>query len=189
MTRFFPRALARLANPRRLPAFVAAGILASGLFAAAPAAAESATRVGDIALSHAWTRATPPNAKAGGGFVIIENTGGADDRLVAASAPVSARTELHEMAVVDGIMKMREMADGIPVPAGATVELKPGGLHVMFMGLAEPLKEGGRVPVTLTFEKAGTVTVDFTIEKMGAKAMDHGASGHGGHGGHGAKTN
>ncbi|MFN7168084.1 MAG: copper chaperone PCu(A)C, partial [Pannonibacter sp.] len=102
-----------------------------------------------------------------------------------ASAPVTDRTELHEMAVIDGVMKMREMEGGIPVPAGATVELKPGGLHVMFMDIKQPLKEGETLPITLTFEKAGTVTVDMPIAKIGAKEMNHDM--HGGHGGHGMK--
>ena len=88
------------------------------------------------------------------------------------------------MAVQDGVMKMREMAEGIEVPAGGTLELKPGGYHMMFLELAGPFKEGESVPVTLTFEKAGAVEVSLKVEKMGAKGM----SGHGmGHGQHGAK--
>lgn len=141
--------------------------------------------IGDITVSNAWTRATPPNAMAGGGFLVITNKGASDDKLVAATAPITDRTELHEMAVIDGVMKMRQMESGIPVPAGATVELKPGGLHVMFMGIKQPLKEGETLPVTLTFEKAGTVTVDMPIAKIGAKEMNHDM--HGGHGGHGMK--
>lgn len=141
--------------------------------------------IGDITVSNAWTRATPPNAMAGGGFLVITNKGTAGDKLVAASAPITARTELHEMAVIDGVMKMRQMESGIPVPAGATVELKPGGLHVMFMDIKQPLKEGETLPITLTFEKAGTVTVDMPIAKIGAKEMNHDM--HGGHGGHGMK--
>jgi hypothetical protein len=125
---------------------------------------------GDLTLSGAWTRATPPRAVAGGGFITIVNAGEAD-RLVSANASVSEKTELHEMAVADGVMKMREMADGIPVPANGTLELKPGGYHVMFMGLTAPLVEGETVPVTLTFEKAGTVEVPFAVEKIGAKGM------------------
>lgn len=145
-----------------------------------PALAADVT-LGELTLSDAWTRATPPNAQAGGGFVTIANKGG-DDRLVSAAANVSAKTELHEMAVIDGVMKMRPMADGIAIPAGETVALKPGGLHVMFIGLNAPLKQGETVPVTLTFEKAGPVEVTFSVEKIGAKGMgmNHGAGGHGG---------
>ena len=76
-------------------------------------------------------------------------------------------------------MKMREMEGGIPVPAGETVELKPGGLHIMFMGLKEGFKEGTHVPVKLTFEKAGEVDIMLDVQKMGAKGMAHGKMDHG----------
>ena len=147
--------------------------LALSALVAAPALAHDIKALGDITVSAPWTRATPPRARAGGGFVTIVNGGGAD-RLVSASANVSKRTELHEMTVTDGVMKMREMADGIPIPAGGTLELKPGSYHVMFLELTGPLKEGENVPVTLTFEKAGEITVDFKVERMGAKGPDHG---------------
>ncbi|ADZ71724.1 copper chaperone PCu(A)C [Polymorphum gilvum] len=137
------------------------------------------TTLGDLVIKDPWTRATPPNAMAGGGFLTITNTGGADDTLVSAASPVAGRVELHEMAVVDGVMKMREMQGGIPVPAGQTVALEPGGLHVMFMDLKEPLTEGGMAAVTLTFEKAGSVDIEMPIAKIGAKGMDQGGHGHG----------
>lgn len=133
---------------------------------------------GDITVVETWTRATPPKARAGGGFAKITNSGSEADRLVAASSPAAKKTELHEMSVVDGVMKMREMEGGIAVPAGETVELKPGGLHIMFMGLNEPLKEGETVPVKLTFEKAGEVDIILSVHKMGAKGMGHGKVDH-----------
>ncbi|MCK7610878.1 copper chaperone PCu(A)C [Roseibium sediminicola] len=138
---------------------------------------------GDLTISQAWTRATPPKAKAGGGFVAIRNSGTEDDRLVAASSDVAAKVELHEMTVTDGVMKMRHLEDGISVPAGETVALKPGGLHIMFMGLNQSFEEGNTVPVVLTFEKAGDVAVELPVAKMGAKspaggAMDHGKMNH-----------
>jgi len=133
---------------------------------------------GALELSKAWTRATPPNAKAGGGFIEIVNTGSEADKLVSASSDVAAKVELHEMAVTDGVMKMREMEGGIEIPAGETVTLMPGGLHIMFMGLNQSFEEGSTVPVVLTFEKAGDVSVELSIAKMGAKAMDHGKMKH-----------
>lgn len=154
---------------------LAAALATPFVLGSVPASAGDVT-VGDLTLSNAWTRATPPRAMAGGGFVTITNAGAAD-RLVAASAPVSEKTELHEMVVTDGVMKMREMEGGIEIPAGGTVDLKPGGLHVMFMGLKAPIKEGETVPVTLTFENAGTVEVSFTAEKIGAKGMGMGTGG------------
>lgn len=142
--------------------------------------------VGDLSLSQAWTRATPPKAKAGGGFVEIVNGGSQDDRLIAVSSDVAAKVELHEMAVTDGIMKMRELENGIAIPAGETVALKPGGLHIMFMGLNRSFEEGSKVPVVLTFENAGDVAVDLDVAKMGAKSpaggMDHGSMNHDGSG-------
>ena len=68
---------------------------------------------------------------------------------------------------------MREMADGIEIPAGETVTLEPGGLHIMFMGLKQPIEQGKTVPVVLTFEKAGDITINLDVAKMGAKSMDH----------------
>ncbi|MBO6510943.1 MAG: copper chaperone PCu(A)C [Roseibium sp.] len=128
-------------------------------------------KVGDLTLSNAWTRATPPKAKAGGGFVEIVNHGGEGDRLIAASSDVSGKTEIHEMAVTDGVMKMRQLENGIEIPAGETVTLKPGGLHIMFMGLNQSFEQGSAVPVVLTFEKAGDVTIELDVAKMGAKSM------------------
>ncbi|MBN9669237.1 copper chaperone PCu(A)C [Roseibium aggregatum] len=134
--------------------------------------------VGDLTISKAWTRATPPKAKAGGGFIEIVNNGSEADRLVAAKSDVSGKVELHEMAVIDDIMKMREMKGGIEIPAGETVTLQPGGLHIMFMGLSQPFEEGSTVPVVLTFEKAGDVSIELPVAKMGAKEMGHGAMDH-----------
>lgn len=126
-------------------------------------------KIGDLTLTNAWTRATPPKAKAGGGFIQITNNGSETDILVSASSSISKKVELHEMSVTDGIMKMRELANGIEIPAGETVSLKPGGLHIMFMGLVEGLQQGATVPVTLTFENAGQVKVELSVAKMGAK--------------------
>jgi len=130
-------------------------------------------KMGDLTLSNTWTRATPPNAKAGGGFVTITNNGAEADRLVSAASDVSKRVEIHEMAVADGVMKMRELENGIEIPAGETVVLKPGGLHIMFMGLNGKFEEGQDVAVSLTFEKAGSVDIDLSVAAMGAKKMNH----------------
>ena len=131
---------------------------------AAPTAttqAQAPVTLGDLAISGAFSRATLPNAPVGGGFLSITNNGAEDDVLVSASAPIAAQTQLHEMSVEDGVMRMHEVEGGIVVPAGTTVTLSPGGLHIMFMGLTGAIVEGETVPVTLTFEKAGTVTIDL----------------------------
>ena len=173
-----------------------AAVLTIGGFAAAPATAGShekmmmeggSANVGNLQLTGAWTRATPPAARAGGGYLMIKNTGSESDFLMAGSADFAKRVEIHEMAVVDDVMKMRHLADGLEVPAGKTVMLKPGGYHVMFMGLTEGLKQGAMVDVKLVFKKAGEVTVKMPVSAVGAKslsgksgaAMDHSKMHHG----------
>ena len=128
--------------------------------------------VGDLAISGGFSRATLPNAPVGGGFLTITNKGAADDRLISATSPASGEVQLHEMAMEGDVMKMRELPEGIPVPAGETVMLQPGGLHLMLMKLTGPLVEGTSFPVTLTFEKAGTVTVELSVASSGAKVPD-----------------
>lgn len=136
-------------------------------------------KAGALKIGHPWSRATPAGAKVGGGYLSIENTGATPDRLVAISAPFAGRSEIHEMAVTDGVMTMRPLENGVDVPAGAKVEFKPGGYHIMFMDLKQPLKQDDRLKGTLTFEKAGAVEVEFKVEGMGAKGGDSGA--HKGH--------
>lgn len=133
--------------------------------------------VGDLRLKSPFARATLPNQPVAGAFLMITNTGSEDDVLVGVSSPVSERGEIHEMAMDGDTMTMRELADGLVIPAGETVELKPGGYHLMLMELKQPLVEGETVEVSLEFQKAGTVTIPFAIMGKGAKNMDH--SGHG----------
>jgi copper(I)-binding protein len=124
---------------------------------------------GSLEISQPWTRATPPNAPAGGGYVTITNTGSEPDRLVAASAAIAGRTEIHEMSMEGGVMKMRPLADGIAIGPGETVALKPGGFHIMMMKLSGPIKTGESLPITLSFEKAGDVTLEFVAAPIGSK--------------------
>ncbi len=147
-------------------AFLLAAALAA--FAATPASADDVT-IGTLKITAPWARATPKGAGVGGGYFKITNTGTAPDRLVSGVSEVSQRFEIHEMSVVDGIMKMREMPKGIEIKPGETIEFKPGGYHVMFMGLNKQLMQGGTVKATLQFEKAGKVDVDFKIEGIGAQ--------------------
>jgi len=133
----------------------------------APAYAGDVT-VGSLTLSNLWARATPPKAPAGGGFLTVTNNGGTADTLTAVSTPAAEMSQLHKMEVKDGIMKMREVEGGIQIPAGGTVTLKPGGYHLMFIGLKHDLKQGAELPVTLTFEKAGTVEAMLPIWPVGS---------------------
>jgi copper(I)-binding protein len=125
---------------------------------------------GPVHVEQPWARATPPGAKVAGAFAVIENHGSTPDRLVSATAEIAGRVEIHEMAVTDGVMTMRPLPDGLPVPADGSVELKPGSYHLMLMDLSGPLKDGEHVAGTLTFEKAGTVPVEFVVAPIGAKA-------------------
>ncbi len=125
-------------------------------------------KLGSLTISQPYARATAAGQPVGGGFLKIANQG-ADDRLVAASAAVSKAVELHSMKMEGDVMMMRQV-DAIAVPAGQTVELKPGVLHLMFIGLKAPLKAGDKVPVTLKFEKAGDVTVQVSVQAAGANA-------------------
>lgn len=141
-------------------------------------AAQSVT-LGPLVLSQGFARATLPHAPVAGGFLSIRNTGAEADRLVGASSGIAGRVEVHEMAMVGDVMKMRELKDGLPIPAGATVVLKPGGYHLMFMKLKGPLVEGQVVRVELIFEKAGRVEVPLAIGAPNAKSMPMGHMDHG----------
>jgi copper(I)-binding protein len=129
-------------------------------------------KVGSIKIENAYTRSTVPGQQVAGGFMKIENKGGVD-QLISASSPVAGEVQLHEMAMEGNVMKMRQVKD-IAVPAGGAVELKPGGLHLMFMNIKAPLTAGETVPVKLKFAKAGEVEVKMPVNAMGAGA------GHGG---------
>jgi copper(I)-binding protein len=126
-------------------------------------------KLGALAIDHPWSRETPAAAPVAGGFMKLENTGTAADRLLAVEAAASQKVEIHEMAVVDGVMRMRPLDQGVAIPAGGKVELKPGGYHVMFIGLKASFKKGDVVKGTLVFEKAGRIDVDFNVEAMADK--------------------
>ncbi|MBR0872484.1 copper chaperone PCu(A)C [Bradyrhizobium tropiciagri] len=138
-------------------------------------------KAGDLVISQAWTRATPNGAKIGGGYLTIENKGTAPDRLVGGSGDIAGRVEIHEMAMDNGVMKMRPLDKGLAIEPGKTVKLAPGGLHLMMFDLKNPLKQGDKVPVTLQFEKAGKVTVSLDVQSVGAQSP--GGDQGGGHGG------
>jgi copper(I)-binding protein len=132
-------------------------------------------KAADISIETPWSRATPGGSKVAAGYLTIKNAGAASDRLVAATADIAERTEIHQMSMTDGVMKMRQVTDGVPVPAGGTVALAPSGYHLMFLDLKQPLKEGETFPGALTFEKAGAVAVTFEVRGVGAAAPDAGA--------------
>jgi periplasmic copper chaperone A len=142
-------------------------------------------KLGALEIGHPYARATPPNAPVSGGYLTIRNTGDEADRLIGGKAGFADRVEIHEMSMENDVMKMRELADGLEIPAGGEVVLKPGGYHIMFIGLDSQMAEGESRTATLTFEKAGSIEVDFSVEnvnkmnKDGHGNMDHGDGDHG----------
>jgi copper(I)-binding protein len=147
---------------------------AATLLLIAPAFAHNGVvHLGHIDISAPFTRATLPNAPVGGGYLTIENTGTEDDRLISAASPIAGETQIHEMGVEDDVMKMRHLQDGLVIPAGQTITLAPGGLHIMLMNLQGKLVEGETITVTLTFENAGTVDVELPVLAAAAKSADH----------------
>ncbi len=123
-----------------------------------------------INISAPWTRATPAGATVAGGFLKIENKGAEADRLIGGSFAKAGSVQIHEMAMDGDVMRMREMAGGLEIKPGAAIELKPKSYHVMFIGLKEPIKEGGPIAGSLVFEKAGKVDVEFEVRPLAAKA-------------------
>ncbi len=158
---------------RLLPAAFALALLG------APAHADE-VKAGDLVITQAWSRATPGGAKIGGAYLTIENKGSAPDRLIGGSADIAGKVEVHEMAIENGVMKMRALDKGLTIEPGKTVKLAPGGYHLMMFDLKSPLKQGDKVPVTLEFEKAGKAQISLDIESVGAQAPG-GSADKGGH--------
>ncbi len=148
---------------------------------AATAALLLATPVlAEITIEDAYARSSGPMARAGAAFMVIQNNGETDDRLVSATSDAAQRVELHtHKDLGDGVMKMMEVEEGFTIPAGGSHALARGGDHVMFMGLAGPWEHGATIPVTLTFEKAGDMTfeIEVDLERRDEKAMGHGSHG------------
>ena len=157
----------RMMKFQRSLAGVAVAWIAAGWLAGAAFAAED--RSPTVRVDSAWARPTVAGQRAGGGYVRIENRAATADRLISARSPAAERVEIHAMSMEGDVMRMRQI-DGIDLPAGRAVELKPGGLHLMFMELKAPLQAGTRFPLTLRFEKAGELAVTVAVETPGAPA-------------------
>lgn len=152
---------------------ITALVLALGVSSLPHATAHDFTQ-GDIFVDHPWSRATPPTARVAAGYMIIRNSGGTADRLIAVESEISQRAEIHEMGVdANGVMTMRPLADGIEIPAGGEVALEPRSYHVMFMDLTEAPVEGNSFDGKLVFERAGEIAVEFAVEAMGASGGHH----------------
>ena len=158
---------------RHLTNAAAAFLLAlSAIMGQAPAAAADG-----IMIVEAFARASAtPVAKAGAAYVSVMNHGSEADRLVAVSSPVAKSALVHQTEVVDGVMKMLE-AGPVEIAPMATLEMKPGGLHIMLMGLSRPLRSGEEIDIALTFEKAGRLMVRARVGGVAEGGHDHGSAG------------
>ena len=160
---------------RKLHMLALAAVLVAS---AAPVLAQGAGST-TITVEQPWARATPAGAKTGAAYMTLANKTKTADRLTGASSHVAAKVQIHEMKVVNGVMQMREVADGLAIPAGGSVMLKPGSYHVMLMGLKKPLVAGQSFPLTLTFAKAGNISVTVPVQAMGATSGSDGMGGMG----------
>jgi copper(I)-binding protein len=137
------------------------------LLAALPALAQ-------VTVGEPWVRATVAQQKATGAFMTLTSAQGA--RLIAASSPAAGAVEVHEMKMVDDVMRMRQIT-ALELPAGQPVALSPGGYHLMLLELKQPLKEGDKVALTLEIEDAqkvrSKVVVEAPVKPLNAAAMHH----------------
>jgi copper(I)-binding protein len=144
--------------------FSRAGLALALFLAAGHALSAHEFKAGAITIAHPWSREAPATAQVAGGFLVLKNAGAEPDRLLSATGEIAGRTEIHEMAVDNkGVMTMRPV-DGVEIPAGGEVALKPGSYHIMFFELQRVPRQGESFAGTLTFEKAGTVEVTFEVE-------------------------
>lgn len=168
MTAWLPTGRRRvlLAIGAALLALAAAGAAWLAFFSGPPFVV--AYRQGPLEIATPWARATPTGATIGGGYLAVRTAGRDGDRLLGAASPLATRIDLHTMVHRGTVMEMRPAPGGFAVAPGEVLTLDPHGAHLMFVGLAAPLKEGDRIPVTLSFERAGSVAVDFLVAGIAA---------------------
>lgn len=130
---------------------------------AGPAAAHE-YKLGGLQIGHPWCRPSPPGAPTGAGYLTVTNTGKTADRLLGGTAAFADRVEVHEMSMDGQVMRMRKLGDGAEIAPGATLALKPGGLHLMFIGLKSPFVLGQKPEYTLKFAKAGEIKVACSVQ-------------------------
>ena len=145
-------------------------LFACMLSLAAVAATAQEFKAGPLEIDQPWSRATPKGAKVAAGYLTIKNTGTDPDRLLSVTSPAAGKSEIHEMSMDKGVMKMRPVPGGVEIKPGETVELKPGSFHIMMTGLKNPIERGKPFKASLTFEKAGPVEVEFAVVAAGAAA-------------------
>jgi len=146
---------------------------------AVSAASAADYKAGSLNISDPWSRATPKGASVAAGYMTIKNNGSAPDRLIEGSSEVASKFEVHEMKMENDVAKMRPVKGGLEIKPGETVELKPGSLHVMFVGLKKPLNAADKFKATLVFEKAGPVSIEYDVRAMGSGSDGHMPAMHG----------
>ncbi|MFC3532679.1 copper chaperone PCu(A)C [Vogesella facilis] len=151
---------------RTLLAIAVAGLIAL------PAAAHEYT-LGALKIGHPYSRAMPPAAPSSAAFLSISNGGKTADKLLGASSPLADAVELHSHQNDNGVMRMRALAAGVGVAPGETLQLAPGSLHLMLLGVKQQPHAGDKFPLTLKFEKAGDIRVEVRVEDGGAMPMPH----------------
>ncbi len=144
-------------------------LLAAAIALSASVASAHEFKIGNLHIGHPWSRATPKGATLAAGYMKITNNGTEADRLIGGSADFAGRFEIHEMSMDGTVAKMRMLPNGIEIKPGQTVELKPGGYHLMFQSLKQPLEQGKKVKGALRFEKAGSVDVEYAVEAIGSE--------------------
>ena len=142
--------------------------------ACSASSADNTHDIGKLRVSDVWAKATPPQARVAGGYLSVQNRGDAADKLLRVESAAAASVEIHEMSDVGGVARMREVTNGVELPAGSTTTLKPGGYHLMFIEPKQPFVEGQTIKATLVFEKAGSLPVVFDVRPLTAS----GNSGH-----------
>ncbi len=143
----------------------AAFLILSGSLFANPATAHSYSE-GQVIIAHPWSRPTPPGTPTGVGYMAITNNGEQPITLISAATPAASRVTIHRSRMENGLMGMEHLADGLVIPAGETVELKPRSYHLMLERLEAPLEEGQRIPLTLTFKDLEDIQVDLVVEGL-----------------------
>jgi periplasmic copper chaperone A len=149
-----------------------AGLIGAAVFLIGGMAAAETYSAGGLQIVGPWARATPKGSTVSAGYLTITNKGTAPDRLIGGSLLSASRFEVHTTVTENGVARMRQVTS-LEIKPGETVELRPGGMHVMFMGLKQPMTSGQTIKGTLVFEKAGTVAIEFTVQGVGAPAGGH----------------
>jgi periplasmic copper chaperone A len=149
-----------------LIALFAAGCGASSQ---SPQAQSQSAQHGHITLTNTWAAPTPGGVDVSAGYLTITNNSSEPDQLIAASSPRAQRMEIHSMDMSGGVMRMRAL-ETLPIAAGESAELAPGGNHLMFFGVATPFAEGENIPVRLTFTRAGDIDIELPVRRGSSHA-------------------